>query len=401
MQTCTKNSSGARLSGLRSNSPLRRPVPVDQPLAIRGPELSIIVPIFNERDNVAALVERIRDCMNGHAWELIYVDDDSPDGSANVVRAIGAIDSRVRCIQRIGRRGLSSACVEGMLASSAPYLAVIDGDLQHDETLLPQMLVELQRGGLDMIVGSRYVSGGGTGEWGSDRVRLSKFGMRLSRVVVPEALTDPMSGFFMLPRPVFEASVRKLSSIGTKILTDLFASSPQPLRFKELPYTFRLRQAGDSKLDSLTAWAYVMLLLDKLVGHIIPVRFVAFSIVGAFGVAVHFLILAALFHFRQSDFTFDQAIATVCTMTVNFAVNNVLTYRDQRLRGMGWLRGWLSFNLACSVGGLMNIGLATYLNELTGARYMAALAGILIGAVWNYAVTKRFTWNRAAGSSAE
>jgi dolichol-phosphate mannosyltransferase len=368
---------------------------VDQPPVLRGPEVSIIVPVFNEHDNIAALVDRVRECMNGYAWEIIYVDDDSPDRSAELARQLGTADSRVRCIQRIGRRGLSSACVEGMLASSAPFMAVIDGDLQHDEGLLPQMLEELKKGEVDMVVGSRYAAGGGTGDWGLGRVRLSRFGMRLSRALVPDTLTDPLSGFFMLRRSVFDTAVRRLSTIGTKILTDLFASSPQPLRFKELPYTFRLRQAGDSKLDSLTAWAYAMLLLDKLVGHVIPVRFVAFCLVGAFGVAVHFLILTVLFQFWQADFTLGQAIATVCTMTVNFAVNNVLTYRDKRLRGARWLRGWLSFNLACSIGGLMNVGLATYLNELTGSRYMAALAGILIGAVWNYAVTKRLTWSRA------
>jgi dolichol-phosphate mannosyltransferase len=368
---------------------------LEQPLAHRGPEVSIIVPTFNERENVAELTQRIGACLRDLAWEIIYVDDDSPDGTAELVRQLGAEDSRIRCVQRMGRRGLSSACVEGMLASSAPYLAVIDGDLQHDERLLPQMLAELKQGDVDMMVGSRYAPGGGTGDWGAGRVRLSRFGMRLSRMLAPDTLTDPMSGFFMLRRSAFEAAVRKLSTIGTKILMDLFASSPQPLRFKELPYSFRLRQAGTSKLDSATAWEYAMLLLDKLFGHIVPVRFVAFCIVGALGVAVHFAILTLLFQFDQIGFLQGQVTATICTMTFNFALNNVLTYRDKRLRGMRWLRGWLSFNLACSLGACMNVGLATYLNEVTGTRYLAALGGIMVGAVWNYAVTKRLTWSRS------
>jgi len=362
---------------------------------LRGPEISVIVPTFNERGNVVELTERIAACLRDCAWEVIYVDDDSPDGTAELARELAAKDSRIRCVQRMGRRGLSSACVEGMLASSAPYLAVIDGDLQHDERLLPQMLAELKRGDVDIVVGSRYTQGGGTGDWGASRVRLSKFGTRLSRSLVPDTLTDPMSGFFMVRRQSFEAAVRKLSAIGTKILMDLFASSPQPLRFKELPYSFRLRQAGDSKLDSATKWEYVMLLLDKLFGHIVPVRFVAFCIVGALGVAVHFSILTLLLQLEHAGFLQGQATATVCTMTFNFALNNVLTYRDKRLRGMRWLRGWLSFNVACSLGACMNVGLATYLNEATGTRYLAALAGITVGAVWNYAVTKRLTWSRA------
>jgi len=362
---------------------------------LRGPELSIIVPTFNERENVVELAQRIGACLPDCAWELVYVDDDSPDGTADLVRQLAREDSRIRCVQRLGRRGLSSACVEGMLSSSAPYLAVIDGDLQHDERLLPHMLAELKQGATDMVVGSRYAPGGGTGDWAAARVRLSKFGMRLSRILVPDTLTDPMSGFFMLRRSVFDGAVRKLSNIGTKILMDLFASSPQPLRFKELPYSFRLRQAGTSKLDSLTAWEYAMLLLDKMFGRIVPVRFVAFCIVGALGVAVHLTILSLLRYFSEASFLVDQTVATVCTMTFNFAVNNVLTYRDKRLRGMRWLRGWLSFNVACSLGACMNVGLATYLNTVTGIWYVAALGGITVGAVWNYAVTKRLTWSRS------
>jgi dolichol-phosphate mannosyltransferase len=364
-------------------------------IPLRGPELSVIVPTFNERSNVAELVQRISDCLGNCAWELIYVDDDSPDGTADLVRQLAAQDSRIRCLQRLGRRGLSSACVEGMLASSAPYLAVIDGDLQHDERLLPDMLAELKQGDTEIVVGTRYALGGGTGEWAAARLRLSRFGTRLSRMLVPGTLSDPMSGFFMLRRSVFEGAVRKLSNIGTKILMDLFASSPQIPRFKELPYTFRPRHSGESKLDSLTAWEYAMLVLDKMFGHIVPVRFVAFCIVGGLGVGVHFSILSVLLYFEHLGFLAGQATATVCTMTFNFAVNNVLTYRDKRLRGLRWLRGWLSFNIACSLGACMNVGLATYVNDISGIWYLAAFTGIAVGAIWNYAVTKRLTWSRS------
>src|SRR6201996_5809933 len=320
---------------------MQRGIELESAKLLCGPELAVIVPTFNERGNVEELAERIAVCLQGCAWELVFVDDDSPDGTADLVRQLGARDSRIRCVQRLGRRGLSSACVEGMLASSAPYLAVIDGDLQHDERLLPDMLTALKKTDTEIVVGTRYALGGGTGEWAASRLRLSRFGARLSRMLVPEALSDPMSGFFMLRRTVFENAMRKLSNIGTKILMDLFASSPRPLRFKELPYTFRPRHAGESKLDSLTAWEYAMLVLDKMFGHIVPVRFVAFCIVGGLGVLVHFSILSVLLHFGRLGFLAGQATATICTMTFNFAINNILTYRDKRLRGLRWLRGWL------------------------------------------------------------
>ena len=194
--------------------------------AAPGPELSIIVPTFNEHDNIPELLRRVRPVLPDVAWEVVFVDDDSPDGTADLVRTLAAEDSRVRCLQRIGRRGLSSACVEGMLSTSAPYLAVIDADLQHDERLLPRMLEALKVGDTDIVIGSRYAAGGDIGEWSERRARLSRLATRISRALVPAQLTDPMSGFFMMRREVFTDAQRRLSSLGFKILTDLFASSP-------------------------------------------------------------------------------------------------------------------------------------------------------------------------------
>jgi dolichol-phosphate mannosyltransferase len=378
---------------------VRTAVPAEPKDAVHsGPELSIVVPTFNERENIAELIRRLAVCLGTRSWEVIFVDDDSPDGTADVVREHAAADSRVRCVQRIGRRGLSSACVEGMLATTAPYLAVIDADLQHDERLLPQMLDTLKQGDTDIVIGSRYAPGGDVSDWDARRVRMSRVAVRLSRLLVPAELTDPMSGFFMMRRSVLDGSVRKLSAIGFKILADIFASFPQPLRFKELPYRFRPRRAGESKLDSVTAWDYLMLLLDKLVGRWIPVRFLAFSIVGAMGIAVHFAVLTLVFQGLHRGFVEGQALATLGAMTFNYTVNNVLTYRDMQLRGVRWLRGWVSFVLACSIGGLANLGVASTAYGLGHGWFPAAFAGILVGAVWNYAITKMLTWGRSRRS---
>jgi len=354
------------------------------------------VPTFNERDNVLELVSRLERCLAGRAWEVIFVDDDSPDDTAALVRRLAQQDRRVRCLQRIGRRGLSSACVEGMLASGAPVLAVMDGDLQHDEELLPRMLDVLKQGNADVVVGTRYSAGGGVGQWEASRARMSRFATRLSRYVVRADISDPMSGFFALRREAFEAAVRQLSSIGFKILLDLVASSPAPLRICELPYQFRTRRAGESKLDSQAVWEYLMLLVDKLVGAYVPARFVAFAAIGGLGVAVHFVVLAALFGPLHVSFAASQTAAALVAMTSNFALNNALTYRDRRLRGWGWLKGWLSFTLVCSIGLLANVGIAAYLFASQTAWVLAALAGIAVGAVWNYAVTSAYTWRSRA-----
>jgi dolichol-phosphate mannosyltransferase len=355
-------------------------------------ELSVIVPSFNEIDNVEPLIQRLETALDGVDWEVIYVDDDSPDGTAAKVRELGQTNRHVRCVQRIGRRGLSTAVIEGMLASNAAYLAVIDADLQHDERLLPQMLETLKSDGLDVVVGSRYVAGGAIGDWDKGRAAMSGIATKLARLVVSADLTDPMSGFFMLRRQAFEGSVRRLSGQGFKILLDLFSSTPTPYRFKELPYVFGERVHGESKLDSLVIWEYLMLLLDKLVGRWVPVRFMLFAAVGASGVVIHLATLAlALASF---DFPIAQTTATIVAMTSNFILNNMLTYRDKRLRGLKLLTGLVSFYAICSIGAVANVGIASAAFERNYAWWVSGLAGSAVGVVWNYAVSSVFTWRR-------
>lgn len=355
-------------------------------------ELTIVVPTFNERDNVELLIARLDAALRGIVWEVLYVDDDSPDGTAAKVRELAQTDARIRCLQRIGRRGLSTAVIEGMLASSAPYLAVIDADLQHDESLLPQMLTAIKAEDLDVIIGSRHVAGGGVGDWDRRRVAISGFAARLARLIIAAELTDPMSGFFMVSRPAFERAVRRLSGQGFKILLDLFASTPVAYRFKEIPYVFSQRQHGESKLDSLAIWEYLMLLLDKLFGRYVPVRFVSFAAIGGSGVVVHFLTL--YFALKAVEFPVAQALATVVAMTSNFVLNNMLTYRDRRLVGRRFLTGLGSFYAVCSLGAVANVGIASAAFAHHYTWWLSGLAGAAVGVVWNYAVSSIFTWRR-------
>jgi dolichol-phosphate mannosyltransferase len=356
------------------------------------PEISIVVPTFSEAKNIAELYTRISAVLGSESWELIFVDDDSPDGTADLARRLSNEDQRVRCIQRIGRRGLSTAVVEGALSSSAPYVAVMDADLQHDETILPVMLQELRSNGVDIVVGSRYVAGGGTGEWDERRKTISRIAGRLAQGLVPENLHDPMSGFFAVRAEAMRDSARRLSGYGYKILLDLFVSAGRPLRFREVPYTFKPRVHGESKLDSLVAWEYLMLLVDKRIGHIISPRLLFFVMVGGSGVALHYLVLSTLYLGLKLPFTAAQLTGTVIAMTSNFFLNNLFTYRDQRLRGMRLLRGLLSFYTVCGLGALANIGVAAYAFSQNIQWALSAAAGIVVGTLWNYLATARYTW---------
>lgn len=361
-------------------------------LASPAPLLSVVVPCYNEVENVEELIRRLAKALQGISWEVIFVDDDSPDKTSQKVADLAFKDTRVRLIHRIGRRGLSSACVEGMLSSSAPYLAVMDADLQHDETLLPEMMTALRSQQLDIVVGSRYVDGGGVGCWDTKRAAYSRFATQISRYFTQTELTDPMSGFFMIQRDALMQRVHRLSGVGFKILLDLFASSSTPLRFLELPYTFKERYAGESKLDNRAFLEFGMLLLDKWIGHLLPVRFVAFILVGGVGLLVHFLVLLLLFRLTGNSFMLGQTVATLVAMTTNYLLNNFFTYNDVQLKGWKLLTGWFSFTLVCGIGAAANVGISSLLFQRQTNWILSALAGIAISSVWNYAVTAVYTW---------
>ena len=370
------------------------PVPVQvQALAPGELALSVVAPTFNESKNVLRLIESLEACLGGLAWEIIFVDDNSPDLTAALLREIARTRPHVRCLQRFGRRGLSSAVIEGIASSSAPYVAVIDADMQHDETLLARMLQVISDGDLDLVVGSRYVSGGGISEWSASRRAMSKFATKLSHMVMQFDLTDPMSGFFMVRREAFLAAAPHLSGAGYKILLDFVASSPKPLRHAELPYEFRPRLHGESKLDALVLFEYLFLLLEKTIGRYVPIRFLMFCLVGGSGVLVHLATLLPAKEFMS--FAVAQAVAAIVSMTSNFVLNNFLTYRDVRLRGRRLVAGLFSFYAVCSIGFLANVSFAQLLYERGQAWWVAGTAGVLIGCVWNFGASSIFTWKRA------
>jgi dolichol-phosphate mannosyltransferase len=370
-------------------------------------QLAIVLPTYNERANLRPLVAKLDAAMGHISWEAIYVDDNSPDGTADEVRAIAQSDPRIRVIQRIGRRGLASAAIEGMLATSAPYVAVMDADLQHDPALLPQMLGALISGDYDLAYASRFAEGASTEAWNRpDRVKASGFANAIARKVTGVELSDPMSGYFMLPAATLRADAHRLSGVGFKILLDILATVDQPLRVKEFPLNFAARTEGESKLDRTVVFEFLVGLYDKWLGRIIPTRFALFGTIGGAGVVVHMAVLASVlrilgekFAFNnwsaQTEFVIGQTAAAVVAMTFNFVLNNELTYADKRLRGfLSLARGWAKFAMTCSVGLLANVGVGAVLLRMGFHAYPAAIIGIVVGSVWNFALSSKFVWGK-------
>ncbi len=355
---------------------------------------TVVAPTFNERANVRPLAAKLAAALEGIPFEVIFVDDDSPDGTAEEVRALGREDPRFRCIRRIGRRGLSSACVEGMLAGQGEIVAVIDADMQHDETLLPKLYETVRSGEADLAVGSRYVEGGNADSFSSIRGKGSRLATEMARRMLGVSFNDPMSGFFCTRRAVVEAAAPKLSPEGFKILLDIAASHPTPLRVRELPFAFGERVHGESKMDNRVVADFLGLVVSKASGGLVSMRFLTFAAVGVSGVFVHLLALRLALSLPGLHFAWAQGFATLVAMTTNFALNNLLTYKDRMLRGLAFVKGLFGFYAVCSVGALANVGVANWVFEDDYSWWLAGLAGAVMGAVWNYVFSGLVIWRK-------
>lgn len=367
--------------------------PAQATSARSDPSLSVVVPTYREAANIPVLFERVKTALNGVPWEMIVVDDNSPDGTYDVAFSLAASDPRMRCLRRVNRAGLAGAVIEGWLSSSADFVAVIDGDLQHDETILPKLYAALAARRANLAIGTRVERGSKDDALSPARQALSGLGAWFFRRIAGAQVTDPMSGFFMIRRDIVARLAPRLSPDGFKILVDVILFAGKDLNVVEVPYRFRKRVVGESKLTPLVALDFLGLVAHHASGGLLPLRFVLFALIGAIGLVVHILVL---FAFRQSlgatDFSTGQLVATLVAMASNFLLNNEITYRTCRYRGAAMLFGFAGFALGCSVGVLANIDVAASLYKANQTWWVAGLAGALLSVVWNYAVSTNLVW---------
>lgn len=370
-----------------------QPVNAAHPAA---PALTIVLPAYNEADNIAAIVDKIGAALPQTPHEIIVVDDDSPDGTADVTRRVARDHPHVRCIRRVGRRGLSGACVEGMMAANAPVVVVMDADMQHDETRLPVMLDEIENGA-DLVIGSRYTKGrtAAGGFHKKTRAKGSELATAFANRVTGKYTTDPMSGFFMLRRTVADKVAGAVSREGFKILFDIVSRYGAELTIKEVPFEFRERVAGESKLGFLVTIQFLGLLVSRLTAGLVPAQFLLFALVGSSGVLVHLAVLYLAGNVGGFNFTAAQLTATYVAMTTNFIFNNEVTFGHRKLKGGRFVTGLVTFYAVCSIGAVGNLAVSERIFEWGAPIWLAGLAGAVMSALFNYAVTKLVTWRDA------
>lgn len=358
--------------------------------------LSLILPTYNERENLPLMVEKVTGVLAGIPFELIIVDDDSPDGTWKVAQELAAVRENVRVIRRVGRRGLSSAVIEGFLAAKGDVLAVADADGQHDLALLPK-LHDAIRDGAKLAVGSRYTAGGSVGQWDERRHTMSRIATNLAMRLCAVQVTDPMSGFFAIDRATFEEILPRLNPMGFKILLDLLVHAPKDLRVTEVPFTFGLRTYGESKLSKRVQIEFLEYLYDAAFGRIVPLTLIEYCVVGAMGVAVN---LAAYFLVQSLMGSTSSALVAIpllggieAAIVFNFLLNNAWTFGYAKLRGWRALTGFIRYNIVCAFGALANYAVTVFLFASGFSAIMSLAIGAFLGMMWNYTIARLFTWN--------
>ncbi len=356
-----------------------------------GKTVTLIIPAYKERDNIAPLVERIHQALPNYSYRILFVDDDSGDGTVELVAALSA-KYPVDILVRKNKRGLASAVVDGLKQATGEVVVVMDADLQHPPEILPDLLKKIDDGA-DMAIASRYVPGGSCQGWGLARRINSKGAIFLAHLLLPPTrrIKDPMAGFFAFVRQAIAGA--ELKPAGYKIILEIMVQGKFQ-NVAEVPYTFRTRSRGHSKLNARQQIEYLRHIYSLMGRSGELIRFVKFCLVGASGVGVDLGLTKLLTEFVGLFYVLSGAIATECAIISNFTLNDYITFRDRRSKGAkAFLYRLVQFNVVSLAGLGITQGVLWLLTSFFGVYYLVSkLCGIAVAMVWNYLANRWWTW---------
>ena len=359
--------------------------------------ISVIIPTYNEYKNLPKLLDQLLNLETIFEKEIIIVDDNSSDGTQNLARSYSQNDRRIRLISRLGRSGLSSAIKEGCLCASGDLIVIMDADGQHEPNSIINGLEKFNNKNIDIIIGSRFLEESIIKGLSSKRESGSSIANFLARITLHSGykkLTDYMTGFILLKRNSCIKYIEKIDVNGFKFLYELLSLSKGKLKVIEIPLVFGFREFGKSKLDLAVIWDFLISLIHNFFGRIIPRRAFSFALVGLIGVFVQ--MFAIYFLLAVTDFDFEKIlpVGVILAATSNYIINNILTFRSNKLSGKNFYFGLFKFLLVASLPIIANIGVANlFYNQLSTNTFFAQIAGILVVFIWNYAASSRVVWN--------
>ncbi len=359
--------------------------------------LSIVLPTYNERENIQIVLNKIFQLASDYSLEILIVDDNSTDGTSEIVKSLAKKDSRIRLIRRVGRSGLSSAIKEGLLNATSDIAVVMDADGQHQPVDVFFAVKELIQSKADLVVGSRFLDQARIRGLSERRAIGSNSANTLARISLSNSyqnLTDYMSGCFALNLKTCIPFILKINVNGFKFYYELLSLSKGSLKVEEVPLVFESRFYGQSKLDLSVIWDFIISLLHTLTFRVLPRRAISFGLVGLSGVIVQLISTNTIMYLFFFSFERALPISILVAATSNYLINNALTFRSQRLFGYSLFKGLTKFLLVSSLPVMANIGLATaFYNSVYQNTLLAQISGICVVFIWNYVASSRFVWN--------
>ncbi len=388
------------------------PAPDASPAAL--PLVSVITPTFNEAENLPILVEQLHAALDGIDHEIVVADDDSPDRTWEVAEQLAADDPTITVMRRFHDPGLSAAVLDGMSVARGEMLAVIDADLQHDASILPDMVERIRSGDADVVVGSRSTVGGGYGEWAASRRLVSWIATLIARLLLRVPVSDPMSGYFVVSRRAYEQTAPQINPRGFKILLE-FVGRNHDLRVDEVGYEFANRVHGETKLNRSVIRSYLLGVAELRVGRQINPALLLYVLVGIVGLVVNSVAfwVAEWIGFPMIDTGLNDEIDPIATsfifsvqlsILVLFVLNNEFTFWELRFRGWARLPALVVYEAMSLVGMGVHIAVFTFLQEsgfllsfLGGAtRVVHNLMGAVVALVINWYLNTTYLWRRRA-----